>query len=141
MSPHRFSLRTIRSASPTPPQGGSEVSRLNWKRPQGESVRSYANAYAVAECSPLLTAFLKRDALAGGFHDEVQGLGHAARQVPKPADEGQRDELFSGEVLLHGLEGRVVILGRQVRDFLRPIDGGLFFFVKETAVAPAVALQ
>ena len=90
---------------------------------------------------PLLTAFLKRDALAGGFHDEVQGLGHAPRQVPKPADEGQGDELFGGEVLLHGLESGVVPLGRQVRYFLRPADSGFFLLVEQIAVPPAVALQ
>jgi len=44
-------------------------------------------------------------------------------------------------VLLHGLKGRVVPLGRQVRDFLRPADSGFFFFAKERAVAPAVAFQ
>ena len=90
--------------------------------------------------APLLTPFLKRDALAGGFHDEMKSLGHAPRQVPKPADEGQGDELFGGEVLLHGLESGVVPLCRQVRDFLSPVDGGFFLLVEEVAFAPAVAL-
>lgn len=44
-------------------------------------------------------------------------------------------------MFLHGLEGRVVILRRQVRDFFRPADGGFFLLVEEVALAPAVALQ
>ena len=44
-------------------------------------------------------------------------------------------------MLLHGLEGGVVPLGGEVRDFLRPVDGGLLLLVEERAVAPAVALQ
>lgn len=92
-------------------------------------------------CSPLLTPLLKRDALARGLHDEVKRLGHAARQVPEPADEGKGDELFGGEVILHRFEGVIVILGRQVRDFLRPSDSGLFLLVEERAVPPAVAFQ
>ena len=71
----------------------------------------------------------------------MERLGHAARQVPQPADEGQRNELFGGEMFLHGLERRVVILRRQVRDFLRPANGGFFLLVKEIAFAPPVALQ
>ena len=91
--------------------------------------------------APLLTAILKRDALAGGFHDEMKSLGHAPRQVPKPADEGQGDELFGGKMFLHRLESGVVPLGRQVRNFLRPVDGGFFLLVEQIAVPPAVALQ
>ena len=96
---------------------------------------------SLSQLSLLLTTLLKRDALAGGFHDEVESLGHAARQVPEPAYEGQRDELFGGKMFLHGLEGRVVPLGCQFRYFLRPVDDGFFLLVEERAVAPAVAFQ
>lgn len=44
-------------------------------------------------------------------------------------------------MFLHGFEGRVVPLRRQVRYFLRPGDGGFFLLVEERALPPAVALQ
>ena len=71
----------------------------------------------------------------------MKRLGHAPRQVPQAADEGEGDELLGSEVALHGLERRLVLLRREVRHRLRPADDGLFLLVEKGALPPAVAFE
>ena len=91
---------------------------------------------------PLFNAhFLKSDPPTGGFHHKMKRLGHPARHIPHPAEDGERDKLLGAEVPLHILEREVAFLRGHVRHFFRPADGGLLLGAEEIAFFPSIPVQ